>query len=83
MQATFEKTQAAQPLGTYRPTAVDAAKTAAEVRVVSANGGSFTVRSAVALNGRGVKAYATAGVYEVTRAALASIEKRHSVACDF
>ena len=67
-------------------TIIDERKSAADFRIVAANGGSFTLRAnfgAPALAGRGVKPYRTSGTYEVTRAALARIEKSHSVYPDF
>lgn len=78
---TFTKTTELKT-GTYQPTGVDAAKAAAQIRIIDADG-SYTVRSTVALEGRGIKARGTVGTYEVSKAALARLQKTYSVASDF
>ena len=80
--ATMTKTADAQPMGIYQPTSLDAAKAQADVRIIDAEG-TFTVRSNVALSGRGVVARGAAGTYEVTKSAMKRIEKTHNVVCDF
>ncbi len=82
MQATFTKTQEAQKIGNYNPTAVDRAKEAADIRILDIDG-TATIESKVALSGRGIKPRAVAGRYEVTKAALAKLQATYSVACDF
>lgn len=82
MAATMIRTQHAQTLGEYTPTLVDAGKSAADIRVVDADG-TFTVISKISLAGRGIAVRAAAGTYEVTKAAMARLQKEYSVACDF
>lgn len=82
--ATITKTQNAQPCGEYKPTALDDAKDRADIRILCANGGSFTVSSRVSLSGRGIKQpYSSPDKYEVTDAALNRLRKTHDVRCDF
>ncbi len=82
MQATMIKTAEAQPMGRYEPTAIDAAKALADIRITGVCGG-YEIDSRVALSGRGIKAFATEGRYLVTRAALDKLEKQYNVVTDF
>lgn len=63
-------------------TAIDLAKAAADIRIIDADG-TYTVRSKVALSGRGITPRNALGTYEVSKAALAKLERIHSVVCDF
>lgn len=63
-------------------TQIDIDKALADVRIIDVDG-TFTVRSNVALTGRGVTARGAAGTYEVTKAAMKRIEKEFNVVCDF
>lgn len=70
------------PTGEYTATQTDLDKSLAAIRIVDA-GGTYTVRSRVALSGRGITARPTPGSYEVSKAAMRRLEKEHSVVCDF
>lgn len=83
MKYTFTKTKSAEPVGKYTPTEIDARKAAADIRLTYANGGSFTVQSKVPLAGRGIRAYSTPGVYEVTEKALDKLRQTYTIAPDF
>lgn len=63
-------------------TAIDLNKEAADIRIVNVDG-TFTVMSKIVLSGRGITARAVAGTYEVTKSAMARLQKEHAVACDF
>lgn len=82
MTVTMIKTQEAQPMGTYRPTQIDLDKSLADIRIIAVDG-TFTIDSKVTLSGRGIKPYATEGRYEVSKAALAKLEKTYNVVTDF
>jgi hypothetical protein len=65
---------------------VEARKAAADFRITYANGGSFTIVGnayAPVIAGRGIKAYRTAGTYEVTSAALKKLQASHKIEPDF
>ena len=78
--ATITKTKEAQPMGAYKPTAIDAAKSAATMLLEQV--GPCVVRSKVELNGRGVRKL-NAGVFQLTDAAWEKAKAEHSWACDF
>ena len=82
MQIEFIKTQNAQPIGQYAPTAIDAAKASADIRILDC-GGTYTIDSKVTLSGRGIKPRAVPGRYEVTEAALTKLQAQFNVVCDF
>jgi hypothetical protein len=63
-------------------TSIDTAKEAAEIRIIDADG-TYTVRSKVALSGRGITPRNTLGTYEVSKVALSKLERTHRVVCDF
>jgi hypothetical protein len=63
-------------------TAIDLAKAAADIRIIDADG-TYTVRSKVALSGRGITPRNTLGTYEVSKAALSKLERTYDVVCDF
>lgn len=69
MTVTFTKTQNAQPMGQYKPTAVDAAKACADFRILQV--GPNYIRWA---DGRGEM---------VSNRKLAKLQADHSWACDF
>lgn len=81
MTCTITKTQEAQPLGSYRQTLVDAKKAAADIRIVSCDGG-YDIISQIALSGRGIK-HRHGKTYTVTERALEKLQAQHSVMCDF
>ena len=65
---------------------IEARKAAADFRITYANGGSFTLcanNGAPVVSGRGIKAYRTAGTYEVTSAALAKLKASYDIQPDF
>jgi len=67
-------------------TMIDTRKAAADFRITSANGGSFTLHSnagAPPIKGRGIKPYTTPGVYEVTSKALDKLQATHNIQPDF
>lgn len=83
--ATMTKVQDAQPLGTYKPTSIDARKEEADIRIMGVDG-TFTLYSKVPLRGRGIKQPSPErrpDWYEVTHNALARIQTQHTVETDF
>ena len=70
MQATFTKTQTALPMGQYKPTAIDAAKAAADFRITDVSCGNFIVWQ----DGRRER---------VTDRQLAKLQAAHTWATDF
>jgi hypothetical protein len=85
--ATITKTQEAQPLGTYVPTSVDAAREAADIRIVDHGRGNRTyIETRKLLSGPGIKLIRTSngtGRYQVTEEAMTELRRRYSVATDF
>ncbi len=71
MNATFTKTRDAQPMGQYKPTAVDAAKATAEFRIVDV---SCRLKRIVWHNGR---------QQDVTARELTKLQAAHTWAPDF
>lgn len=63
-------------------TLIDTAKSAADIRIVGVDG-TFTVRSRINLAGKGIVARAAEGTFEVTKAAMAKLQKEFSVVADF
>ncbi len=85
-KATITKTAAAQPLGEYAPTTVDADKAAADILIVGYTRRRTVITTRRRLSGAGVKREAiTAGVgrYLVTDEALTELRRRYRVATDF
>lgn len=80
MNATITKTQSAQPIGQYKPTALDAIKAAATVRLIQCS--PYVVRSKVELAGRGVRKL-NDGTFQLSDAAWASVSATHTSVCDF
>lgn len=67
---TFRKVRSAQPCGEYKPTAVDAAKAAADFRIV-AMGKKATIY------------WRDGRIEHVTEKQLEKLQQGHSWACDF
>ncbi len=80
MNATITKIQDAQPMGEYKPTALDARKEAATVRLIQCS--PYVVRSKVELSGRGVKRLNT-GLFQLSDAAWSKVGATHTCVCDF
>lgn len=57
-------------------------KAAADILLTASEGGSFSISSKIALNGRGIKSYDN-GNYSVTDAALTKLRQQYRVECDF
>lgn len=84
--ANITKIAAAQPLGTYTPTAIDAARTAADIRIVGHSRKRTEIETRKALSGAGVKLERVSngvGRYLVTKEAMTELRRRFSVATDF
>jgi hypothetical protein len=82
MNATVTKTKSAEPMGTYKRTALDDAKDAADFLIIYAYGSGFDIRTKHELSGRGIKVV-SGNVYHVTEAALAKLKTRYSYMTDF
>ncbi len=82
MKATITKTKSAAPMGTYKRTAIDDAKDAADFLIIYAYGSSYDIRSRLNLEGRGIKRV-NGGIYRVTEAALAKLKTQYSYMTDF
>lgn len=81
--ATITKTADAQKMGEYAPTAIDALKASADIRIVAVDS-TYTVISRLPLKGRGIKApYSNPLTYEVTEAAMTKLQNTYRVAADF
>ena len=81
--ATMTKIKDAETLGEYKPTSIDERKANADARIVYVDDGKFTLRTDTLtdLKGRGIKK--VNGGYEVTRNALAKLEKLYEIVTDF
>lgn len=86
MAATITKTQAAQPVGEYQPTTVDAQRAAADVRIVGYSRNRTEIETRKLLSGAGVKLVRSTngtGRYLVNEEAMTELRRRFSVATDF
>lgn len=84
--ATITKTAEAQPLGKYVPTGVDAAKAAADIRIVGYFRKRTEIESRRNFSGVGVKLEKIIngiGRYLVTDEALTELRRRYTIATDF
>lgn len=82
MNATITKTKSAEPMGTYKRTAIDEAKDAADFLILYAYGNGYDIRSKHELEGRGIKVV-SGSVYHVTEAALNKLKTKYSYMTDF
>lgn len=78
--ATVTKIAEAQPMGEYKPTALDARKAAATMLLQQV--GPRVVRSKVELAGRGVKKL-NEGTFQLTDSAWEKASTTHTWECDF
>ena len=81
MKATITKTQNAQPLGFYKPTALDVRKVHADI-LVTACGSKYSIHSKVPLSGNGIRSFNN-GNYEVSESVLAKLRRVYNVENDF
>lgn len=82
MNATITKTKSAEPMGTYKPTTIDAAKRTADFLILYAYANGYDIRSKHDLSGRGIKVV-SGSVYHVTEAALERLKAKFTWATDF
>lgn len=84
--ATITKTAEAQTAGTYEATAVDAARAAADIRIVGYVRTRTEIESRKILSGAGVKLVRVVngiGRYLVNEEAMTELRRRYTVATDF
>ena len=78
----FVKTQSAQPMGEYQPTAIDAKKEAAQLRLLQV--APKIIDSKATLKGRGIKPFGNIeGRYQVTDAAWVNLQSKYTWQTDF
>lgn len=83
--ATITKTAEAQIAGTYETTAVDAARNAADIRIVGYARSRTEIESRKILSGAGVKLVRVAngtGRYLVNEEAMTELRRRYTIATD-
>lgn len=84
--ASLTKISAAQPLGKYIETSVDAFRAAADIRIVGHFRNRTAIESRKKFSGAGVKLTGLSsgvGRYLVTDEALTELRRRYSIATDF
>lgn len=85
-KATINKVKSAEPMGQYVPTSVDAAREAADIRIVGYFRNRTQIESRKKFTGAGVKLTGVLngiGRYLVTDDAMTELRRRYSVATDF